>query len=352
MRIGLGILLTLAVVALCGATFLALLESNAWWVRMTDFPRLQYAIALAALLVVLALARPVAGRLRLGLAVAALAALGYNAVKLAPYYPASDTATAPCAADRRLSVLVANVKLENRHAEALIEIVRDRDPDLFLALETNEWWDRRLAALSEEMPHSVKQITGSYFGMHLYSRLPLAESRAVFPVGQDAPAILADVELPTGTAVRFIGLHPRPPHPGQSSTGRDAELMWAGLRARSADRPVIVAGDLNSVPWERGAERMQRIGRLIDPRMAAGFLPTYDAKSWWMAWPLDQVLYQAGLDLLSMEVLPGFGSDHYPVEVTLCRRRSGLAPPEPRPGDLEEAETTIETALAGEAGQR
>ncbi len=345
MRILLFLILCGATAGLGLATFLALWPTNMWWVRMTDFPRLQYAIAIGVVLLVLALAGRLPDRFRTALAGLLLAALAYNAVKLAPYLPEATGDATACAPEREFSVMVANVKLENYHAAELLEIVRERDPDLLLALETTEWWDRQLAELSDEMPHSVARITGSYFGIHLMSRLPLASTEVVVPVGQNTPAILSTITLPEGDEVRFLGIHPRPPHPGQSSVGRDAVLMWAGFKAASVDRPMVLAGDLNAVPWERTVERMQRIGGLIDPRRVFGFQPTYDAHSWWMAWPLDQVLHTQGVAVTDMEVLPGFGSDHYPVEVTLCHRPAEVPSPEPHPGDLDRARAIIATAM-------
>ncbi|MDF2232023.1 endonuclease/exonuclease/phosphatase family protein [Albimonas sp. CAU 1670] len=347
MRLLLRILLVLATGGLVVLTFLSVLETNLWWVRMTDFPRLQYALALVALLVALALARPAGRGLRLGLAALALAALGFNATRIAPYfYTAEGDAQASCPAESRLRVMVANVKRENRRAEPLLALVEARAPDVLLALETNAWWDERLSPLSSTMPHAVSEISADHFGMHLFSTRPLEGAEAVFPVAQDTPAILATVRLPSGEGVRFIGLHPRPPHPGQSATGRDGELMWAAMQARGSQAPAVLAGDFNAVPWERTVERAQRIGALLDPREVAGFLPTYDAKSWWMSWPLDQVLHQEGLRLAGMRVLEGFGSDHYPVEADLCLEPAGRPAPVLREDDLAEAERSMEAARA------
>lgn len=287
MRILLSICLIFLTAALVAITFLALWPTNLWWVRMTDFPRLQYAILLAALLIFLTLARSVSVSLRMGLAALGVVALSYNGWKLFPYFPSAIAGDSACGLERQLSIMVANVKLTNQHAEALLEIVRERNPDILLTLETTEWWDRQLSTLSDEMPYAVSKITGSYFGMHLFSRLPLSDTEVVVPVDQNTPAILATVRLPSNDPARILGVHPRPPHPGQSSIGRDAVLMWAALRAKAAGVPVVLAGDFNAVPWERTVERLQRIGAFIDPRRAFGFLPTYDAQSWWMAWPLD-----------------------------------------------------------------
>ncbi|MDA8870888.1 endonuclease/exonuclease/phosphatase family protein [Rhizobiaceae bacterium] len=334
--------------ALVVATFLPLWPTDLWWVRMMAFPRLQATtlLLLAGALLLFSLR----GRspVMLGLLGSVVAAVGFNAVKLAPYMANSaPTIVQTCPADRSFSVMVANVQLGSRSADALMEIIRERQPDLLLAMETDEWWDRQLKALSDVMPHAVQRITGSYYGIHLLSRLPLADRRTKAPVEQDAPALSVDVRLASGQDIRLIGLHPRPPTPGQSSTGRDAQLMWAALEARRGDRPVVVAGDLNAVPWEAVAERMRRIGRLVDPRWAHGYLATFDANSSWMKWPLDQVLVSATLDVTGAARLPSIGSDHYPYIATICARDGTLDVREMKDGDITAANDAIEAALRG-----
>lgn len=344
MRHALAILLAIAIVAVVALSFLAVIETYSWWVRMTDFPRLQYLIVLAVLGLLLLVARPLDAKVRIGLGALVLAAAGFNAFKLYPYLPGDPPAEQVCPDDRRFSVMVANVQLGNRRAGRLLDVVREWKPDLLLAMETDAWWNRKLAVLEDEMPHALAHTTGSYFGIHFYSRLPLQDAEIAFPVERDHPAVLATVVLPSGELARFVGLHPRPPHAGKSAPDRDAELLWAALQAREAAVPALVAGDLNAVPWETVVERMQRIGALIDPREVHGFLATFGAQRWWIAWPLDQVLYQQGLSVLSMEVLPFVGSDHYPVEVVFCLRPTSLRAPDMLPHDLEEAEQTFARA--------
>jgi endonuclease/exonuclease/phosphatase (EEP) superfamily protein YafD len=327
----------------------SLSEADAFWVRMADFPRPQLLIALAA---VAALLLPVGwGRWRLTLPVLAgiAAAATYNVGKLLPYID-ERLEVAACVVERTITVLVVNVRLGNRESGELLKIVRDSAPDVLLAMETDEWWDGELAALRPEMPHSVQHITGSYFGIHLLSRLPIVRGDVVFPVDLNTPAIDAVMALKDGTDIRMIAIHPRPPHPWQSSLARDAQMIWAGLRAREGDLPTLVAGDLNAVPWERTTARMRRIGRLIDPRERRGLVPTYNARSWWMAWPLDQILHNAGLNAMPVTRLPAFGSDHFPYSATFCLAPADVEPPRMAPGDMADARATL--AAARSAGTR
>ena len=180
----------------------------------------------------------------------------------------------------------------------------------------------------------------------MLSRFPLEEPEVWF--GAETPTIRGDVVLPSDRVVSFTDLHPRPPLAwDQPTTMRDAHILAAALGAGVSDTPSIVAGDFNAVPWERISWRAMRIGGLLDPRVGRGFYPTYDAESWIVSWPLDQVLYQEGLGLLAFERLGHFGSDHYPIFAELCfasdltDRQSG---PAIEPGDLAEAEASIQKA--------
>ena len=340
------------VVVLGAASFLPLVETNAWWVRSLDFPRLQLALALTAVLVL----HFIAGSRGAGRALVILfgaAALGYHLYKLhpyAPFMPAMAMAEAECSAGDRLRVMVSNVQRGNRQAEALLARVAEADPDLLLLMETDGWWDEHLAPLRETHPHAVQHIPeqATYYGMHLFSKRALIEPEFTFEFGPDTPAVLTGVALPSGAVVGFKGVHPRPPlFWSQSSARRDATILRAALDVAGSERPSIVAGDLNAVPWERVTRRAMRLGGLLDPRVGRGLLPTYDAKSRVMSWPLDHVLHGPAFTLLGIEVLGAVGSDHYPVLASLCHRPEAAAlqaPPRPLPGDLAEARASFAAA--------
>ena len=154
--------------------------------------------------------------------------------------------------------------------------------------------------------------------------------------------------LPSGEEVGFHGIHPRPPLLwSQSTANRDATILDAALEIAASERPSILAGDLNAVPWERVTRRAMRLGGLLDPRVGRGLYPTYDAQSALMRWPLDQILYQPSFTLAGMGTLGEVGSDHYPFMATLCfdpEAAAVQAPPAPEPDDLEEARTSFEAA--------
>ncbi len=351
-----GIALGLASVA----SLLPLLETNMWWVRYLDFARLQL---LLVVLVTIVLLVPFGGWRRwwsAGLIALGVVASGYHAYRMYPYGPIVTpmaVAVRDCPAGARLDMMVANVQQSNQQADRFFDVVDAAEPDVLVILETDPWWDEALQRLGDRFPHSEQFVPASggensgAFGMHLLSRLPLSGAETLFYFDADTPTIVADAKLPGGAQVQIVASHPRPPlYWSQPTTTRDAHLLTAALEARASELPSVLAGDLNAVPWERTTRRAMRLGELLDPRVGRGVYPTYDAQSWLMSWPLDQILFQDRIGLAEWRVLPSFGSDHLPVFAGLCllpELADRQAPPALEAGDIEEAETSIKAAKEG-----
>lgn len=339
-----------AAAVLVACTCLPLVPTEWWGARLLDFPRLHWSVGLVGVGVGVWLF-PSKARWVTGIAGAAiLVALVINIAILWPYRPDGGGHVDACPADRQLSVLIANVQLGNRNAPKLLDAVARADPDLFLAMETDAWWDGALNPLRERMPNVLKRITGSYYGIELYSRLPLVNGEIRHLAKRETPAIVTGVTMRTGETVDFIGLHPKPPLPWQSSLGRDAELYAAATILNERVEPGILAGDLNATPWEIAVERMRRLSGLVDPRRGYGYVATWNAGSSCLRWPLDQIFHEGGFETVSVERLDAFGSDHFPYLARLCRRTGASADPftPPDADDVAAANATLTAAGASE----
>lgn len=329
------------------------IETNLWWVRLADFPRLQVALALLVLAILLVFYRrsfPASTTVLLGLCATALA---YHIYVLWPYAPvASELSRAECPPGSDFSVLVANVKFRNDPNGKLIELVREVEPDVFLALETSPKWNRALTPLTEILPHTIARVSESAYSIHLFSRLPLLSPDIHYFGGQDTPQVVTGIKLDSGKTIRFFGVHPQPPMINQSTLGRDAVLFDAAFMAAESPQPALVAGDFNAVPWESAIVTLREIGHLQDPRRGYGYVPTFSATSWWMSWPLDQIFHQPGFAIASLKRLPDFGSDHYPLLGELCwiGGVAGKTAPELEPEEIEEARQTLKKARAAADG--
>lgn len=347
-----GVLLVSGVVLLA-VTLLPFLRTGEWWVRVWDFPRLQIGVGLVAVLglSLWALRHPGEGWWGYGTGTLAfLAALGlaagYQGARMLPYTPLwpVEVRRTACAPGDRLRVMVANVLMTNREAPALLALVRERQPDVLVLLETDAWWDARLAVLDADFPHALKRPLENTYGLHVFSRLEMRGAELRRLVEEDVPSARMQLRLPGGRWIDFHALHPRPPVPGQDSEPRDAELLLVGQEMRAAPRPAVVAGDMNDVAWSSTTRLFQRISGTLDPRVGRGTFATFNANWPLLRWPLDHVFATRDFSLVALHVLPGIGSDHFPILAELCHRPENAAvqAADPAtPADRERARETI-----------
>lgn len=347
----------LLLLALAGVvvTVLPSVNGDTWWIRFLDFPRLEFLIAMAIVGILLLL---LPRRTWLSwVAVAALTvACAYDAFLLAPYSTITgpqEVAAHACPDGNRLRLLEVNVQMTNRNDQRLLDIVRQVDPDVAWFQETNERWEQELAPLSQAMPHGVAEAQPNYFGVHLFSKFPLSDPQVHYLTGSRDPSVFTGVRLPSGQSLKLYAIHPRPPQVGQSTAERNAQLLATALAARDDQEPHVVAGDMNSVPWEAVIHQAQRVGRFLDPRIGRGLYITWNADSRVLKWPLDQILPGPGFTVLSLQVLPAFGSDHRPYLAELCLDPAA-APRQPapalQPGDIEAARASVRAGQSAGVG--
>ncbi|MGH8533465.1 MAG: endonuclease/exonuclease/phosphatase family protein [Gammaproteobacteria bacterium] len=173
-------------------TFLPLWRHEAWWVRGGDFPRLQFAFAALILLAVAAFALELSRPESWVVITASLVCLLYQSWWILPYTPLYSNEVKPAAhadRDNTLRFMVANVLTPNRNAGALLTIVETNRPDVLIAVETDEWWQAQLDVLERDYPHALKCPQENFYGMHLYSRLPLEDAEIQFLVQDDVPSM-------------------------------------------------------------------------------------------------------------------------------------------------------------------
>lgn len=351
-RVGIGRSLVGAAVwmfglALVAATALPLLETNAWWVRIFDFPRAQVAALLALAVPATLLLLDRRRGATWGLLAALLVALGLQVQRIWPYTPLHpvQAATAEgCRPDDRLSVVVANLLESNSGAGPFLDAVRRRSPDVVFVVEVDQRWASALQPLEGDYAHRVVHPRDDAWGLALYSRLPLVEPQVRFLLSEYVPSVRTGVRLPSGAVVEFHGLHPKPPTPRHGTAQRDAELLLAARAAREGGA-AIVGGDLNDVAWSDTTRLFQRIGGLLDPREGRGLFTTYHAElPAPLRWPIDHIFFTPAFRPLAVERLPHVGSDHFPLMVRLCHLPGAAQaprPPQPTQADLDRAEELI-----------
>ncbi len=307
-------------IVLIAITMLSRVRSTLWWIRAMDFPRSQVAVLLAATGIAHVVTMDVRNIFDLGFGTALAISLAYQGARVFPYTCLSphQVLDAPLRDTRRsIRLLVSNVLMENRRASDFLALVREVDPDVVLAVETDGWWAEHLRGLEADYPHVIVQPQSNHYGMHFFSRLELDTSAVRFLVEADIPSIRVTIKLRSGESITFFGLHPRPPEPQQDTDERDAELLLVGKEVRACDLPAIVAGDLNDVAWSNSTRLFQKVSGLLDPRRGRGMFSTFHASYPLLRWPLDHVFHDKRFTLVQLQRLRSIGSDHFPVLVEL-----------------------------------
>ncbi|MBX9852993.1 MAG: endonuclease/exonuclease/phosphatase family protein [Cytophagaceae bacterium] len=305
-----------------GATIIAIFDNEAWWIRIFDFPRIQL-ICISISGIILYLVAGAGKREEKIFLMAVSIAIIFQASKVIPYTRINkkEVKDAPDGKndERNISILIANVFMDNKRANECLQVIQKNNPDIVLALETNQWWLDQLKVIEKDYPYTIKVPLENTYGMLLFSRLRLIDPQIRYLITNDIPSVKSMVELKTGHRIILYGVHPKPPAPGESkyTKDRDAELVMVGKEARKDTLPVIVCGDLNDVAWSHTTRLFQKVSGLLDPRRGRGMYSTYNANHFFMRWPLDHVFHSTEFRLVDIERQDYIGSDHFPIWVKL-----------------------------------
>ena len=305
-------------------TIWGLLPLDNWWVRGVEFPRIQIMfLGLAAWLgmvifwsdwqfgqwlLFIVLSSALAFQLRM--------VLPYTVLWKKEVLTAKDM---PNGHAHQLKIMVSNVLTPNDETQKLVELVKDKRPDILITLETDKKWEKALNQIEANYPYTVKVPLDNLYGMHLYSKLELIDPEVKYLMIDDIPSIHTQLRLQGGQVIWLYCLHPMPPSPTEAdkSTTRDAELLMVGKHIKENKQTAILAGDLNDVAWSKTTRRFQRISGLLDPRIGRHFINTFHVKYPFLRWALDHIFHSACFTVVDIKRMPSIGSDHFPVMTTL-----------------------------------
>ena len=326
------------------SSFVPLLRKGAWWIRVFDFPRLQVFYINACLLAIGRFDRLTFGEgLQSLLDILLCTALVLDGYRIIPYFSWKKLfSKKEIITPHRISVMSANVLISNNNYQSLVSNVQKEEPDIFVAIETDEAWCEKLKPLEKIYQHRVYHPKDNTYGLLFYSKLSLSEAKIEFLVDNDVPSLFCEL-TDRGFSFQVIVLHPRPPRPQEGpSDQRDAELMHAAKFIRHAQKPTIVMGDLNDVAWSHSTRLFLRISGLIDPRRGRGVFCTYPSMLPFLRFPLDHIFHSYDFALLNLRRLKTEGSDHFAIKADFSIRH-GKKSLQPRDDaqEKEEARTMI-----------
>jgi endonuclease/exonuclease/phosphatase (EEP) superfamily protein YafD len=331
------------------SVFISLIRNDFWLFKVFEYPRLQKIILVLSTLGCWIIYWPLellVHKILAGGLVFCVAYLGYNIFPYTRIAAKEMKRVSPGEKECEVRIFAANVLQTNTAYAAMLQQIRDCDPDIIFLLETDKGWANGVRSLAANYPYQLLEPLDNTYGLLFYSRLRIKSGSVNYIVKDDIPSIEAVVLLPSGQPVHIWGLHPEPPVPGENlySTAKDKELMKIALKVRDCETPCFVFGDLNDVAWSYSTQLFRKTSQLLDPRRGRGFYSTFSAHHWFIRFPLDYIFCSRHFGLISMKRLPKNGSDHFATFTHLLFNKELQKEQEAPQADADEIEEAKELA--------
>lgn len=320
-----------------------------WSVRFFDFIRLQSLCIQIILLVVILYLWGVPSAIQWGFVLILIASLLYQFFLILPYTALQRTPQVTGNFNRTpLKLITANVLQTNTQYDLFINEVKRLNPHIFITMESDKNWDRAISSNLPSFKHTHKVSLSNFYGMHLYSQIPIEVSEVKYLIQEDIPSLHTTVRF-NDQKLHIISLHPAPPSPTENDTSkeRDAELILVGKLCRELPYSTIVCGDLNDVVWSNTSTLFKKMTGFLDPRVGKGLYPTFHARYWLFRFPLDHLFYSTDLDVPVLKRLRPIGSDHFGMyyEVRTAQKKENTTNPSLSSSDRNKVQDIISEGM-------
>jgi endonuclease/exonuclease/phosphatase (EEP) superfamily protein YafD len=216
-------------------------------------------------------------------------------------------------ARHRLVVVHMNVLQPNQRHAAVIYQAMESDADVISFQEVDADWARVLRKeLAMKYPYSMIEPRNNCYGIALFSKHSMEE--AVIHVVAGSPFMEARINVGE-SSVRILSVHATSPGSTDHFQRRNIQLKWLKEHLNKASWPVVLIGDLNTVPWDDAFKRFHSGTRLECPT-AHGSIRTWPSVGPLAAIPLDHVFHSPELDPIAIRSFSIPGSDHRGLAAT------------------------------------
>lgn len=342
-------------------TLIPLFAADYWWIRMFDYPHIQLTLLTLAALAAYFLRFEMRSWRDYLFVTILLGCFIFQFIKIYPYTPFSPyeagKPTKNAEEENAFIIFTSNVLQKNNKFDSVVKEVEKIDPDIAVFTETDTRWMKQIEkGIGDKYPYKISAPIDNTYGMILYSKLKLKNGHTSYIVDDSIPSMHTIVKLPSGKEFQLHAIHPTPPMPQEnpSSTDRDAELMKVALETMDSKIPVVVIGDFNDVAWSQSLQLFKHLSGLLDVRVGRSFYNTFDATSFIMRWPLDQIFVSKEFRVGKIATGAEVGSDHFPFYAKLYLQpelAEEQAPEKPTEEEIREARKEIRKEIRKDGQQ-
>jgi endonuclease/exonuclease/phosphatase (EEP) superfamily protein YafD len=304
--LALGLLICLVVVAIgssvWGFTFLA--------ERLSHF-QIQYGVISLVLLGLIA-----TGRQR-HLFLVGLVCVSMVLANLLTWYTPINHQSTPL-----LKVFSCNAWTSNQNYPALLELVRQENPDIAMFYEVTAPGQQQLDTLNDILPFSVGRDSQAV----VYTKLSLNGTKVLFNNPKYYNTTIIENLQQGDRSFTVVATHPSSPQTKEQFLARNQQLDNLAEYLAGSTAPLIMGGDFNVSMWSPFYRKFVEKSRLNNARQGFGVIPTWSPMKIkalpeflqpWLSVPIDYIFTRSGqkFDLHSISMKAGkyVGSDHLPV---------------------------------------
>jgi len=215
-------------------------------------------------------------------------------------------------------ILTHNLDANNREFSSAIQFFESHAADIIVLQEYTYEWHKRLKSLERVFPHVIAEPRDGFFGIALFSRVPLEEPRILQFPETNIPFIQTRARI-AGQDIIVLGIHLDWPLFPSTFDARNRQIQYLVSRLRQRDAEVLVCGDWNLSPWSGQYREVLEIlpnGGDIGTRMK----PTWPSVLGWAGIPIDYCLMSEKLSVVRKEVVNLTVSDHRAVSFSIANR--------------------------------
>lgn len=244
-----------------------------------------------------------------------LAATLWNAVLVGLIFvPGNQPPPGP----KKIKIMSFNVYAAAHDHQAVLELIAAEAPDVLVVLEYDGRWFYGLEPLENDYPYRFPAPRWHGFGIGIFSKIPLKNSRIEQLISKktDAPMLVTEVDLGDQT-LRIAGIHVLSPTDRMRMDLRNQQFQEIADSLSQAEIPTIALGDFNCAPWSAYLQDFVNQTGYRDSRQGFGYHATWHKTFWPMLTPIDNAFVSKDVHVHNRYVAAGTDSDHYPIVLEL-----------------------------------
>lgn len=225
-----------------------------------------------------------------------------------------------------LRVFSYNMYISNENFDESYSIIKNSNADIVLLLEVNPVFLKKYDhKLLEKFPYKLPKENNVFSSNIIYSRNPILNDNLFKNIPNTNQHVINAEILYESTVVNFIGVHALSPKSENRIEYRNKyfQLLKTYINTELKEKPIIVAGDMNSAPWRYALKSFILETKLQNTDSL------YSLTLSWPTWlpiflqvPIDNIFFSEDFCLLSKGRKEVTGSDHYPIfaDFMLCNK--------------------------------